>query len=511
MSDEPTAPRPPASTRCIECEEIELARVHDARPSQTLPIPEAALRGFPEGRSPHELTRRRLLGLGVAGFASIYGPKLLRWQSVWEAAAAQAATPNPGNCLVVLYLAGGNDTLNALVPHAAADYSAYASARPALHRGQGPTTGGRVGSTALAGPAGGVLAWPNVAVSSAGGGDNGSVYGLDQLYASGQLAVMPAVDYTPPNLSHFTSSDYWFSGAQQELATGWLGRWIDRNGSATNPLQAVSIDQALSKDIRTGDKPVSAIPTLGSLGFSMYGSPGGAPSGFDANGQMRQLAAQASRVANPYLGRSRSSYATAVAAYDAGHGLSLPAPPPGVAYPANLNDPSSLSFKLRMASLLVGANLGTRVITIHWGSFDTHGSQVSRQDPQLAELSIALSAFQAELGARGTAGRVATMMFSEFGRRVRENASAGTDHGAGGLMMLAGAPVRGGLASPFPGCQPGELDATGNLLVPTDFRSVYQSVLTEWLGDDPSAILPGTPAGGWPAVARTDGGSNLFS
>src|SRR5437762_8332764 len=102
--------------RCIECEEIELARVSDARPSQTLPLPYAALDGFPGGRSPADLTRRRLLQFGVAGVASVYGPKLLGWESVWESVAAVAAVP-PANCLLLLYLAGGNDGLNTIVPN----------------------------------------------------------------------------------------------------------------------------------------------------------------------------------------------------------------------------------------------------------------------------------------------------------------------------------------------------------------------------------------------------------
>ncbi|HEV3228853.1 MAG TPA: DUF1501 domain-containing protein [Solirubrobacteraceae bacterium] len=510
------APEPsrPTGWRCTQCEEIDLARVRDVAPVQRMPVPRAALGGFPTGRAPYELTRRRLLALGMAGVASVYGPRALGWESVWESVAAQAAVA-PTNCLVVLYLAGGNDGLNTLVPAGAADYSSYVTARTAIHRGQGATSGGRVGSTPLAGSGGSVVAWPNVVVSQAGGGDNGSSqYGFDLLYGNGgsssQLAVLPGVDYTPPSLSHFDSADHWFAGTLDGVATGWLGRWIDRNGSATNPLQAVSIDFALAKEIRTALNPVSAIPTLDSLGFQMHDSPGGSPGDVDANATLRDLAPIPAGSGNAYLARSRSTYGVAVSAYDEGQTLSLAAPPTGVTYPANSDQPDSLSFKLRMAAMLIGANVGTRIVTIHWGSFDTHGDQLAGQDSQLTELSLALSAFQAELASRGLANRVATMVFSEFGRRVGENASGGTDHGAGGVMLLAGAPVRGGLAAPFPGCRDQDLDDDGDLKVPTDFRSVYASVLNEWLGDDPAAILPGTPGGGWPAIARQDSGSNLF-
>ena len=100
---------------------------------------------------------------------------------------------------------------------------------------------------------------------------------------------------------------------------------------------------------------------------------------------------------------------------------------------------------------------------------------------------------------------VTTLVFSEFGRRVGENGSGGTDHGAGGLMMASGSGVKGGFAAPFPGL--GTLDGNGDLLVPTDFRSVYQAVINEWLGGDPTAVLPG---GSFPGITRYDGTTGLF-
>src|SRR4051794_40714586 len=109
--------------RCIECEEIELARVSDARPSQMLPIPNAALEDGLAGRSSTELTRRRLLEWGVAGFASVYGAKTLGFEQVWESVAEAAAAP-PGTQLLLIYLAGGNDGQNVILPNgASADLS----------------------------------------------------------------------------------------------------------------------------------------------------------------------------------------------------------------------------------------------------------------------------------------------------------------------------------------------------------------------------------------------------
>ena len=156
--------------------------------------------------------------------------------------------------------------------------------------------------------------------------------------------------------------------------------------------------------------------------------------------------------------------------------------PVGAGYPN-----SSLSQKLQLAATLLSANLGTRIVTLDWGSFDTHGNQLQSQDPQLSTLSRALAAFNADLTARGIEGRVLTVVFSEFGRRVASNES-GTDHGAGGLMMAVGSAVRGGMRGEFPGLT--TLDR-GDLRVTTDFRAVYSSVISEWLGGDPAAVIPG--------------------
>jgi len=499
--------------RCTECEEIELARVRDVPPSQTMPVPNAALAGFPEGRDRSGLTRRRLMAAGMAGVAAIYGPKALGWDEVWESVAQ--ATVTPQNCLVVVYLAGGNDGLNTLVPMQSADYGYYASKRPLIHRLRNtPSAGGRVGSVALPGLAGTDLGWASVGVSSTGGGDNGDAsFGFDKLYGDGtggagsDLAIMPAVDYLPGSLSHFDSSDHWFNGSLGATTTGWLGRWIDRNGSPTNPLQAVSLDTALSKSIRTSVNPVCAIDTLTGLGFSLTSNGGYGTSSYggvstpDA-GVTSQISALAQTAAgNVQLQRTRAAFAQAAAVYTTGNGLASQAL--GTGYPAN----SQLSTKLKQAALLLDAGLGTRIITIHWGAFDTHGNQLEGQDPQLAELSRALGAFKADLATRGIEQNVSTLVFSEFGRRVAENGS-GTDHGAGGLMMAMGSQVRGGYAAPFPGCSgAAALDGYGNLMVPTDFRSVYQTVLDEWLGDDPEAIIPGGP---YPTLARPDGQPALF-
>jgi uncharacterized protein (DUF1501 family) len=489
--------------RCIECEEIQLARVTDQAPSQTLPIPAAAIEGDARRGG---LTRRSLLAGGVAGLASIYGSRLLGLEEVFESAVAEAAVP-ANNCLVLLYLAGGNDGLSTIAPGPAlnggADYANYATLRPSLKRTQGA---GASGSTPIPGTAS-ALSWSNLVTTA----NNGASRGFDTMYGAGDggagsdLAFMHGVDYLPYSLSHFDSSDYWFAGALSKLTTGWLGRWLDNNGSATNPLQGISIDTALSKALRTGTNPVCSINSLSTLGFTMkdvggIALPSGTSPPADINGAMTQLASIPAAVGNTYLTRSRNTYGSTVTVGQQAGPLAS-APGSGVTYPSG-----NLSNKLQVAAKLLAAGLGTRVITIHWGAFDTHGGQLTMQDPQLQTLSAALGAFQADLSARGVEQKVATLVFSEFGRRVKENGS-GTDHGAGGLMLAAGSAVKGGWASPFPGTRAQDLDSNGNLKVPTDFRSVYQAVLSEWLGGDLTGVLPGGP---FPALQRADGTSELF-
>jgi uncharacterized protein (DUF1501 family) len=317
-------------------------------------------------------------------------------------------------------------------------------------------------------------------------GVTGATGSLQQLWDAGNVALFPATDYPNPNFSHFTSRDWWFAGLLQNSNTGWIGRWLDQYGSTTNPLQAVSIGSNVSKIIRAARAPVASVPeNLAGFGFTVGGS--------NVNTEVGRITP--APPGNVSTARSRTVYGQTV---QVAQSLSSVTHVPGANYPAN----SSLSRRLQLAATLLSANLGTRVITIDWGSFDTHGSQPASQDPQLSVLGQALSAFQADLTARGIVDRVTTLVFSEFGRRAGENASFGTDHGAGGPMMVVGSQVRGGLAgapAPLTGL------VQGNLQVTTDFRSVYRGILGEWLGGDPALILPGAPA-----LARADGGSLIL-
>lgn len=470
-----------SALRCADCAASDSA-AYDAVPVDYMPIPTEALSGFPDGvPAMPTLNRGRFLRNGVLGFASVYAATKIPWQTAFESAVAEGAVA-ASNCVVMVYLNGGNDGPNTFVPSDPTQYAAYLALRPTIARSNVPLPGVAtpVGYQDMGGGAAGQLAFPILP------GVTGATGSLQQLWDAGNVALFPATDYPNPNFSHFTSRDWWFAGLLQNSNTGWIGRWLDQYGSATNPLQAVSIGSNVSKIIRAARAPVASVPeNLAGFGFTVGGS--------NVNTEVGRITP--APPGNVSTARSRTVYGQTV---QVAQSLSSVTHVPGANYPAN----SSLSRRLQLAATLLSANLGTRVITIDWGSFDTHGTQPASQDPQLSVLGQALSAFQADLAARGIVDRVTTLVFSEFGRRAGENASFGTDHGAGGPMMVVGSQVRGGLAgapAPLTGL------VQGNLQVTTDFRSVYRGMLGEWLGGDPALILPGAPA-----LTRADGGSLIL-
>ena len=180
--------------------------------------------------------------------------------------------------------------------------------------------------------------------------------------------MFPAADYNPANHSHFDSRDYWFAGAVKKQTTGWIGRYLDREGSQLNPLQAVSLDSSLSKQIRTSRAPVCALDGLQGIQFDVRNvdTPANSP-----NLQIDRLARIASTRSNLALARSRQSFGLTTSVSNKVRTLH----PAGS---AALYPDSFLSNRLRLAAQLLAAPLGTRVVTLDWGSFDTHGDEVAR-------------------------------------------------------------------------------------------------------------------------------------
>ena len=227
---------------------------------------------------------------------------------------------------------------------------------------------------------------------------------------------MPAVDAKQYSLSHFDNSDIWFEASYDlNTKTGWLGRWIDRNGIADNPLQAISIDTALSKSIRTDSNPVCAIPSLPMAGFTATRQSSFGGTNTNLNPQVARPRRRAGR-RRQRLPRTLARDLRARLQHLRADQDARPRRPPTVALPEHehaLDAPAT-------AAHLLAANLGTRVITIHWGGFDTHTNQLN--EPGRADQG-ALARARRVPGrpeARGIEQRVATLVFSEFGRRVKE-------------------------------------------------------------------------------------------
>jgi uncharacterized protein (DUF1501 family) len=292
------------------------------------------------------------------------------------------------------------------------------------------------------------------------------------------------VGYADADQSHFTSRHYWEVGATNPgLRTGWLGRYLDRVGSAGNPLQGLSLDGELAPSLATGRVPVAALRGAGEYSFWAPGVWG------EVNDRMLDAIGRIGAVRRRGDSALRTAGEVAVQSDTLRRQL---APFKGgaaspVAYPKHESE-----FPERLAGLaaLLAAGLPLRVVALNaYGMYDTHSEQPEQLAEGLKVTSESLLAFQRDLEARGLADRVLILVWSEFGRRAEENGSDGTDHGAAGTALLIGSRVRGGLIGELPALR-GGLDREGNLRATVDFRSVYCSLLEQWLGTDAAAVIP---------------------
>jgi uncharacterized protein (DUF1501 family) len=419
------------------------------------------------------LSRRRLLQAGLGATISLYAARAMPLTRAFEAAEASAQAAPNAPVLVNVFVPGGLDLLDTLVPGDA--YARYADLRPALKVAQ---------PVALAGTGFGVH-------PALGEGLNG---GLKGLFDRGHLGFIPGIDYANPDLSHFNSRHFWETGLISiNPAPGWLARWTDRNGGPDNPFQALSMNAGLSPLLRGSGHPVAAVQSpddaqswvpgvwgewqdrmmehYSAIAARRPSAPG--PAAVFAAARQSQFVA---RTLKPYVKDSKTDVDP------------LAAP---VAYPGGENGEGTNGFaeNLRYLAAMLTLPLGVRVATVEApGDFDTHDNQPQTLVSDLAQVSEALSAFQADLDARGIADRVLTLVWTEFGRRPKENSSAGTDHGAGGIAWVMGARARGGLLTPYPDLN--YFDDDDNLKVTVDFRAVYASLLEQWLGTGADEVLP---------------------
>ena len=400
-----------------------------------------------------EFLRRTVLGSSLAWTVPAF---LADTFSALQAEAADSATQivtgKDAPILVVLQMAGGNDGLNTVVPYAN-DF--YHNARP------------KIGLKA-----------EDVLKIDDSIGLHGAMKGFKELYDGGQLSIIQGVGYPNPNRSHFRSTEIWQTAAPDRFErTGWLGRYLDDASlPQANLFNAVALAQVMPEAFVARKVDVPAIGAFRAYGLA-------------SDKQASTKAAFASLLHDervpfdsPYLARVAEIEDHAQRGSE-----ELPKLIGGyktdAAYPA-----TPLGRSLALAAQMIGSRLGTRVVYVQHGSFDTHAAQKGTQDRLLRELADALKAFYDDLAAHGNDTRTLTMTFSEFGRRVAENASRGTDHGEASPMFVVGGGVRGGLFGEHP-----SLDAldNGDAVYTVDFRSVYATILEKWMGRPSRNILAG--------------------
>jgi uncharacterized protein (DUF1501 family) len=366
---------------------------------------------------------------------------------------ARAAEPaRDGRILVVVQLDGGNDGINTVVPFTD---EGYAKGRNVLR-----------------------LPADRLHKVTKEVGLHPSMGDAAKLLESGRLAIVQGVSYPNPNRSHFKSMAIWHSAnvnlpkeegedAQTKATFGWIGQGLDegRKPADGSPGAVFVGSGALPAALRSRRSVASAITRPEDSILTLKGSAGW---GVPETGRGDDLAAFVQR-------STLDAYATSERMAEV-----LRADDKGASYPA-----TGLAGRLRVIARLIKGGGGTRVFYTSQGSYDTHYVQLQFHANLLSELSGALKAFLDDLAAAKLAERVAVLCFSEFGRRVQENGSQGTDHGTAGPVLLAGPGVKAGLV----GEAPKLLDLQdGDLKMTTDFRRVYASVLEDWLG------LPGKPA-----------------
>ncbi len=417
------------------------------------------------------LSRRSLLKLGLGAPMSVYAAQAMPFARVLEAAEAQAADAPSAPVLVNIFVPGGVDLLDTIVP--TGQYGRYADLRRSIRVGSGDALA--LGSTGYG---------MHPAFGAGLGG------GLKGLFDRGQLGLLPGIDYANPDMSHFNSRHFWETGITSLRSDkGWLARWVDGNGGGDNPFQAVSMSSGLMPVLRGAAKPVAAVESPNGAQVWVPGVWGPwqermmehyvalatRPAASPAQGAVDAAARMSRQVADqlkPYVHEDDDKGPDPLA--------------PSVAYPEGADD---FAKRLKNLAGLISLPLGVRVASVEAeGDFDTHDDQKPVLARDLRKLGATLAAFQADLEARGVADRVLTFVWTEFGRRPQENASAGTDHGAGGLAMVMGPRARGGLLSAYPDLR--SFDREDNLKVTVDFRAVYASLVEQWLGTDAGQILP---------------------
>ena len=418
------------------------------------------------------ITRRDFLKTGASVVAVGAGVPAFLGQ-VAQARAAENDKSTSNRVLVLIELNGGNDGLNTVIP---IDDPAYAVARPSL----------AIGKEAALGLDKGVALHP-------------SMTAMQDLYKTGRLAVIQGAGYPNANRSHFHSMDIWHHGDPDGRATnGWLGRYYERTDQP--PKSAVSVvyyGQKRPEAFRAAKAPAISVNAIDDF----YPTDGKRPESAAVNKlyQRKDAAAGAEMMQDdPMHGTADArpgSEDPTVSIQNTGQdivrgteiikGVLAKPRSPKADYPNG-----HLGASMAVFSQMIIQNTGAKLFFTNLGGFDTHARQAEGHSRLLAQVSSSIGAFLNDLKAEGRDKEVLVMVFSEFGRRVKENGSAGTDHGAASAMFFAGGDIKGGLYGKYPSLT--DL-GDGDLKYTTDFRDCYATVLEKWLATDPSRVLAGKP------------------
>lgn len=366
-----------------------------------------------------------------------------------------AATKDP--ILVVLQLSGGNDYLNTVIPYA---NSLYWDNRPTVN-----------------------IPEDKIVPLDDQVGFHPSVAPLKALYDEGNMAIIHGVGYANSPRSHFRSMDIWHTCEPDTVGTeGWLGRAIrDIDPNKDNVVTGVSFGPSMFRAMVLPGVPVACV----SGDLETYGMLPGL--------EQQRRAKVLDRFKNAYapsvgLGEVMGYLGQTGLDSMAGADILKVAPQ---RYQSSVTYPNSkVGRKLRGVAQVHMANLGTRVFYLDHGSFDTHASQLGEHAKLWREAAEGVTAFFADLREHNAADNVVMLMFTEFGRRVHDNGS-GTDHGAGGVSFVLGDAVKGGMYSEYPSLKAEHL-TQGDLMPNLDFRSIYTTLLEDWMKLDAQSIVGGS-------------------
>ena len=410
-----------------------------------------------------KVTRRQFVNSGAAAFTVTFAaPEFLS-----DLARAQGAHVRN---LVVLYLGGGNDALSTLIPY---NDAFYYSRRPTIAVPAGTVL--QVGSDRS-----------NVAL-----GLHPRLTGLKQIFDAGRLAFVQRTGYENQSRSHFQGTDIWSTAnPANSQGYGWVGRYLDSLASPVDALVGWNTTRDLPRVLQASHVSVPAIPNAAQYAFA---SPN---TGAEATAERNAAVRINSHVPldRPELAFVYSSSQAALATLDRVATVGT--------YAGTTTYPNSgLGQALRAVAGAMVRGIGTRVFYVTTGGFDTH----SQQNPNaangayfnlMATINDALLAFYSDLRNQALLEDTLVLSFSEFGRRITENGSGGTDHGAGALMMVMGGRVNGGLYGSAPSLNPDPANPTlenaaADVRYETDFRSVYAQIIDNWLGASSTSILGG--------------------